>query len=49
VAAPLRGAVIGLGVISRFYLAALCDSPAMRLVAGCAGDPAPWGAHPVPR
>ncbi|CND50306.1 NAD binding oxidoreductase [Mycobacterium tuberculosis] len=46
--APLRVAVIGLGVISRFYLAALRDSPAMRLGGGCDGDPARWAAHPVP-
>jgi predicted dehydrogenase len=48
VTAPLRVAVIGLGVISRFYLAALRDSPAMRLVAVCDSDPAVSAAHPVP-
>jgi predicted dehydrogenase len=48
VTAPLRVAVVGLGVISRFYLAALRDSPAMRLVAVCDSDPARLAAHPVP-
>jgi predicted dehydrogenase len=48
VTAPLRVGVIGLGVISRFYLAALRDSPTMRLVAVCDSDPARLTAHPVP-
>jgi predicted dehydrogenase len=48
VTAPLRVGVIGLGVISRFYLAALRDSPAMRLAAVCDSDPARLAAHPVP-
>ncbi|TDD79063.1 Gfo/Idh/MocA family oxidoreductase [Actinomadura darangshiensis] len=46
--APLRVAVIGLGVISRFYLAALRDAPAMRLAAVCDSDPARLAGHPVP-
>jgi predicted dehydrogenase len=46
--APLRVAVIGLGVISRFYLAALRDSPSMRLAAVCDSDPAKPDASPVP-
>ena len=46
--APLRVAVIGLGVISRFYLAALRDSPSMRLAAVCDSDPAKPAACPVP-
>jgi predicted dehydrogenase len=46
--APLRIGVIGLGVISRFYLAALRDSPSLRLVAVCDSDPAKPGACPVP-
>ncbi|GAA1847928.1 Gfo/Idh/MocA family protein [Actinomadura bangladeshensis] len=46
--APLRVAVIGLGVISRFYLAALRDSSAMQLVAVCDSDLARPAAHPVP-
>lgn len=37
--APLRVGVIGLGVISRFYLAALRDSATMRPVAACDNDP----------
>ncbi|MFA1546929.1 Gfo/Idh/MocA family protein [Actinomadura chokoriensis] len=46
--APLRVAVIGLGVISRFYLAALRDSPAMRLVAVCDSDAARLAGQAVP-
>jgi predicted dehydrogenase len=46
--APLRVGVIGLGVISRFYLAALRDAPGMRLVAVCDSDAARADAHPVP-
>ena len=46
--APLRVAVVGLGVISRFYLAALRDSPAMELVAVCDTDPERLAAHAVP-
>lgn len=38
--APLRVGVIGLGVISRFYLAALRDSATLRLCAVCDRDPA---------
>ncbi|WP_433213102.1 Gfo/Idh/MocA family protein [Microtetraspora malaysiensis] len=38
--APLRIGVIGLGVISRFYLAALGDSATLRLSAVCDRDPA---------
>lgn len=37
--ARLRVGVIGLGVISRFYLAALRDSPGARLAAVCDEDP----------
>ncbi|WP_019631493.1 Gfo/Idh/MocA family protein [Actinomadura atramentaria] len=46
--APLRVAVIGLGVISRFYLAALRDAPGSRLVAVCDSDPARAAGHGVP-
>ncbi|OLT11936.1 oxidoreductase [Actinomadura sp. CNU-125] len=46
--APLRVAVVGLGVISRFYLAALRDSPDVRLAAVCDGDPAKAFAHGMP-
>ncbi|MEU8796406.1 Gfo/Idh/MocA family oxidoreductase [Spirillospora sp. NPDC048819] len=46
--APLRVGVVGLGVISRFYLAALRDSRTMRLVAVCDSDPERLAAHPVP-
>ncbi|TDC58672.1 Gfo/Idh/MocA family oxidoreductase [Actinomadura sp. KC345] len=46
--APLRVGLIGLGMISRFYLAALRDSPAMDLVAVCDSDPAKLAARPVP-
>ena len=48
--APLRIGVIGLGVISRFYLAALRDSATLRLSAVCDRDPtvlAAW-TGPVP-
>ncbi|WP_433498397.1 Gfo/Idh/MocA family protein [Sphaerimonospora sp. CA-214678] len=38
--APLRVGVIGLGVISRFYSAALRDSATLRLCAVCDRDPA---------
>jgi predicted dehydrogenase len=43
--APLRVGVIGLGVISRFYLAALRDSATMRLAAVCDNDAAALTAH----
>lgn len=46
--APLRVAVVGLGVISRFYVAALRDSSAMELVAVCDTDPERLAAHAVP-
>ncbi|GGU92747.1 hypothetical protein GCM10010182_05100 [Actinomadura cremea] len=46
--APLRVAVVGLGVISRFYLAALRDAPDLRLVAVCDGDAGKAFAHRVP-
>ncbi|MEU9017188.1 Gfo/Idh/MocA family oxidoreductase [Actinomadura sp. NPDC048394] len=46
--APLRVAVIGLGVISRFYLAALHHSPSMRLAAVCDSDPSKPGSCGVP-
>ncbi|MEV5831220.1 Gfo/Idh/MocA family oxidoreductase [Spirillospora sp. NPDC052242] len=45
---PLRVAVVGLGVISRFYLAALRDAPDLRLVAVCDEDPRKAFAHGVP-
>ncbi|QFG22605.1 Gfo/Idh/MocA family protein [Actinomadura sp. WMMB 499] len=45
---PLRIAVVGLGVISRFYLAALRDAPDLRLVAVCDGDPGKAFAQDVP-
>lgn len=47
---PLRVGVIGLGLISRFYLAALRASPAMRLVAVCDRDAAALAGcrEPVP-
>jgi predicted dehydrogenase len=48
VTAPLRVGVIGLGVISRFYLAALRDSPTMRLVAVCDSDPEALRGGSVP-
>lgn len=43
--APLRVGVIGLGVISRFYLAALRDSATMRLAAVCDRDMAALAVH----
>lgn len=50
--APRSVALVGLGVISRFYLAALDASPAVRLAAVCDRDPAalaPWsGPRPAP-
>ena len=46
--APLRVGLIGLGTISRFYLAALRDSPAMELAAVCDRDPQKPAPHPVP-
>ncbi|NEA27112.1 Gfo/Idh/MocA family protein [Actinomadura bangladeshensis] len=46
--APLRLAVIGLGVISRFYVTALRDSSAMQPVAVCDSDLTRLAAHPVP-
>jgi predicted dehydrogenase len=46
--APLRVGVIGLGVISRFYLAALRGSPSTELVAVCDSDPVRAIAHGVP-
>jgi predicted dehydrogenase len=47
---PVRVGVIGLGVISRFYLAALRDSATMRLTAVCDSDMAALAAYtgPVP-
>jgi predicted dehydrogenase len=42
---PLRVGVVGLGVISRFYLAALRDAPTARLAAVCDRDPAVLAAH----
>jgi predicted dehydrogenase len=44
----LRVGVIGLGVISRFYLAALRDSATMRLAAVCDSDAAMLAACPGP-
>lgn len=46
--APLRVGVIGLGVISRFYFAALRGLPGMRLVAVCDSDAAKPAHHDVP-
>ncbi|MER6576364.1 Gfo/Idh/MocA family oxidoreductase [Nonomuraea sp. NPDC001023] len=46
--ARLRVAVIGLGVISRFYLAALHSSPGLRLAAVCDTDPRVLEGHRVP-
>ncbi|QKG21239.1 Gfo/Idh/MocA family protein [Actinomadura verrucosospora] len=46
--APLRVGVVGLGVISRFYLAALRDSSSMELVAVCDRDPVKAASCPVP-
>lgn len=46
--APLRLGVVGLGVISRFYLAAIADDPAFELAAVCDLDPTALAAHPVP-
>lgn len=46
--APRSLALVGLGVISRFYLAALDASPTARLAAVCDLDPAalaPWDGH----
>ncbi|MFE3457141.1 Gfo/Idh/MocA family protein [Nocardiopsis aegyptia] len=47
---PLRVGVVGLGVISRFYLRALEGASTARLVAVCDRDPAVLAAHagPVP-
>ncbi|RKS09717.1 putative dehydrogenase [Nocardiopsis sp. Huas11] len=42
---PLRVGVVGLGVISRFYLRALEESASMRLAAVCDRDPAVLAAH----
>ncbi|KOX12401.1 Gfo/Idh/MocA family protein [Nocardiopsis sp. NRRL B-16309] len=48
---PLNIGVVGLGVISRFYLAALSEAPTVRLAAVCDRDPAVLAAHTagVPR
>lgn len=48
---PVRVVVIGLGVISRFYLTALRDSSTARLAAVCDSDPAALEAYTgrVPR
>lgn len=46
--ARLRIGVIGLGVISRFYLAALSESAASRLVAVCDSDPVALEGHAAP-
>lgn len=46
--ARLRVGVIGLGLISRFYLAALRASPAMRLAAVCDSDAAALADCPEP-
>jgi predicted dehydrogenase len=48
---PLRVGVVGLGVISRFYLAALRRSPSLRLAAVCDPDERALAAvhGPVPR
>ncbi|MEU2875392.1 Gfo/Idh/MocA family oxidoreductase [Streptomyces sp. NPDC007070] len=45
--APLRIGIIGLGVISRFYLAALDRSPDASLVAVCDHDPTTFGRLPA--
>jgi predicted dehydrogenase len=44
---PLRTGLVGLGVISRFYLEALRTAPGLDLVAVCDRDPAVLAAHPV--
>ncbi|MFE6387534.1 Gfo/Idh/MocA family protein [Nocardiopsis dassonvillei] len=45
--APLRTGLVGLGVISRFYLEALRTAPGLDLVAVCDRDPGVLAAHPV--
>jgi predicted dehydrogenase len=51
VTAPLRVCVVGLGVISRYYLAALRASTTMRLAAVCDSESVALAAcpEPVPR
>ncbi|MFD1146199.1 Gfo/Idh/MocA family protein [Saccharothrix hoggarensis] len=46
--APIRLGVVGLGVISRFYLAAIADSPRFELAAVCDPDDRATAGHPVP-
>ncbi|WP_028647118.1 Gfo/Idh/MocA family protein [Nocardiopsis sp. CNT312] len=43
----LRVGLVGLGVISRFYLAALRNAPGLELAAVCDRDPDALAAHPL--